>query len=175
MEAPEEARHLAAKGWALREALTAWNKTYMDHETTDSHNVLPDEDSTWLAQLFYAAISIYLSGTFDWDMMHWSRWPEVSIPRLDATVIEKHGLAILEITEMALDRTSVSPLLFLFPLRVAGARLSRFPGQCARVLGPLGQIASGYAVAHVMTAELAKTWETNKIGLTGWEVENEGE
>jgi hypothetical protein len=159
---------LAADGWALREELTAWHKRYMDHETTyDSQKMLPEEDSTWLAQLFYASISIYLSGNFDWDMMHWSRWPSASIPRLEAAVVEKHALTILEITEMALNRTSLSPLLFLFPLRIAGARLSSSPAQCARVLGQIGQIASGYAVAHAVTVELVGAWEEHKVGLTG--------
>ncbi len=157
----------------MREALTIWHEAYMGQDAGDAPmNLLVDDedhddDSTWLAQLFYAAISIYASGNYDWDMVHWSRWPGLEIPRLDGAAIQRHAGRILEITEKALDRTSISPLLFLFPLRIAGARVSGSPEQCAVVLGLIGRIACGFAVAHAVTYELVGTWDVLEAGLAG--------
>jgi uncharacterized membrane protein len=68
--------------------------------------------------IYYHAISIYLSGIFDYRL----QFNDFIPPTLPYEKIQMHVCGILTRTKMALHITKLAGLLFFFPLRVAGAR-----------------------------------------------------
>ncbi|KAL9119102.1 MAG: hypothetical protein Q9187_004340 [Circinaria calcarea] len=71
-----------------------------------------------LAFIYYNAILIYLSGTYDYHI----HWDMLDAPILAKSVIKSHVKAIVEMTKSALESTNLAGILFLVPLRIAGAR-----------------------------------------------------
>ncbi|OAA35378.1 C6 finger domain protein [Beauveria brongniartii RCEF 3172] len=165
---PEKAREIAGTGMALRAALTAWHKAYLeaieDGGTVDGR--AHEDECGLLTRLFWSGISIYLSGTFDYEMYHWRRFG-LAVPSLDAVTVRGHVETILLLVEHALDRSSLSPLLFLFPLRIAGARSTRAPAaQRARVLRILDAVAERFAAGQAIKEALIDAWVSMGVGTT---------
>lgn len=72
--------------------------------------------------------------------------------------IQEHLGELLSLTSVALHETSLSPLLFLFPLRIAGTRCcEKWQMDCVQDL--LTCISRNYAVASVFLAELNVIWQ----------------
>ncbi|PNY28629.1 Uncharacterized protein TCAP_01448 [Tolypocladium capitatum] len=159
-----EARAIASDGHHLGEALRCWHEAYADEASSSAVNDDGDDASMLLARVFFAATSIYLSGIFDYSAVHWQRLR----PRpatLDAATVLRHVACILGLTASALERSRLSPLLFLFPLRIAGARSRGRQGQQQRqrrrIMDLLGRVGGGgFVVAAAVGAELREVWRT---------------
>lgn len=155
---PDEARDIASAGMALREALTAWHDAHLARDEEGTAAATGEDECGLLTRLFWSAISIYLSGEFDYEMHHWRRFG-LAVPTLDAETVRRHVETILALGERALERSSLSPLLLLFPLRIAGARSAWAPpAQRARVLRVLDSIADRFAVGQAIRDGLTDAW-----------------
>ncbi|KAJ6782111.1 hypothetical protein PWT90_08400 [Aphanocladium album] len=167
---PEEARDIADTGLELRDALNAWHEKYLadddddDGSSPSSPTGQPPVDTAGdecalLTRLFWTAISVYLSGEFDYEMHHWERFG-LAVPTLDQPTVERHVGTILALTEHALARSSLSPLLFLFPLRIAGARSARMGRiQRERVLRNMTAVAERFDAAYAIREGLVDAWK----------------
>lgn len=143
---------------ALKEALDHWYASYAQPDNKPiTHTMAEENDSMLLSRVFFAAISIYLSGIFDYEITHWHRIGLIP-PTLDEETVQIHTNAILQHSTLALDTTNLSPLLFLFPLRIAGAR-SRTRWQREWVKKLVTRIGGGFAVATVILTDLIYVWE----------------
>ena len=109
-----------------------------------------------LAKAFFAATSIYLSGVFDYEI---PRWQDMGIaaPTLSEDEIQGHVGDILTYTQEILFNSSISPLLTLFPLRVAGAR-SWETWQHESIMDSLSAIEKSFPVAASFRADLQGVW-----------------
>ncbi|KAF6817401.1 C6 finger domain-containing protein [Colletotrichum musicola] len=146
-----QALDLALEGLALREALDSWKLTT---------SLLPEsQDETSLSLAYYSATSIYLSGNYDYDLAHWQTIG-IAVPILSAAQIEEHFDAIVATVKQALKGSSLSPLLFLFPLRVAGARAKQ-DWQREAVTDLLRRVRRKFIVADAMLEELGELWTRN--------------
>ncbi|KAH0595117.1 hypothetical protein MHUMG1_06866 [Metarhizium humberi] len=165
-----DAMAISQDGHLLREALRSWSAAYIPDaalpspSTSSTSNKDPEnirhcaaDPSTLLARVFYASISIYLSGVFDYELPHWQR-RNLPVPALDQATVAQHVCAILTFTDTGLNHTALSPVLFLFPLRIAGARSCR-QWQRDRVGALLDHIGIAYAVASAIRADLAQVWK----------------
>ncbi|KAK1997849.1 hypothetical protein LX36DRAFT_635448 [Colletotrichum falcatum] len=150
-----EAMSLATEGFNLREALEGWKDSA----------VFPPErrEEMLLSTVYYSATSIYLSGNYDYDLAHWEAMG-VGVQVLDSAGIAKHFDAITSTVKEAMRATSLSPLLFLFPLRIAGARAKQRWKQCL-VAELLQEVGKKFVVADAMLTELAKLWSSSTISL----------
>ena len=123
-----------------------------------------------LATIYHHAISIYLSGTFD----YFPYWYESHIPTptLSPSHVQAHVTAILSMVAVGLKETNLGGILFLFPLRVAGARAQslehRF--EIARMLGDITQ--RGFVVADAFTLDLEELWKWKSVAVERPPVEN---
>ncbi|KAL7939266.1 fungal-specific transcription factor domain-containing protein [Trichoderma chlorosporum] len=156
-EPTPEAQSICSDAITLREALGSWNESYAQPASKATANSPEGEDaSTLLSRIFFAAISIYLSGIFDYEISHWHQLGLIP-PTLDEQTVQTHTNAILGLSNLALDKTTLSPLLFLFPLRIAGAR-SRTQWQRDWITKLVSGIGSGFAVATAIATELSHVW-----------------
>lgn len=152
-----EAQDLAMEGLQLRLALDTWRDSSLLEWSSDTFKATPyDTNLMTLSNIFFAAISIFLSGVFDYEVLHWRTW-DLSIPTLPEEQIQRHVRTILELTSYALDNTSISPLLFLFSLRITGARSYQQHRQ-RQVLDLLTKIGEQFTIAQVFKMELAHVW-----------------
>ncbi|KAF6813085.1 C6 finger domain-containing protein [Colletotrichum sojae] len=143
-----QAFDLALEGFNLRQSLDSWKL---------NTSPLPEsQDETLLSLAYYSATSIYLSGNYDYDMAHWQAIG-VAVPILSADQIEEHFDAIVATVKEALKGSSLSPLLFLFPLRVAGAR-AKLHWQRDAVTDLLQRVRRKFIVADAMLEELRELW-----------------
>lgn len=163
-----EAMAISADGHRLREALTSWSTAYMPRSPpnlSSGQGYLGHDDaadpSTLLARVFYAAISIYLSGVFDYELLHWQEF-NLAVPTLDEATVVEHLHTILALTEIGLGSTTLSPVLFLFPLRIAGSR-SYHQWQRDRVSALVAQIGRAFVVASAISDDLAKVWKQRPV------------
>lgn len=122
---------------------------------------------TLLSSIYFSAISIFLSGIFDYEVLQWDKW-QVAVPTLSEDAVQMHLGVVLTLTEAALSKTPLSPLLFLFPLRIAGSR-SYERWQRDRVLRLLERISQSFAVAKIFKLELGHLWETRDAHLSQWQ------
>lgn len=158
-------KSICSDACTLKEALGSWHASYAQPEIkTTTCNVIEEDDSMLLSRIFFAAISIYLSGIFDYEITHWHNIGLIP-PTLDEETVQVHTNAILELSNLALDTTNLSPLLLLFPLRIAGAR-SRTRWQRDWVTRLVTRIGSGFAVAAAISAELSHVWEIHGLEET---------
>ena len=127
-------------------------------EKNDSlHNNIHDSASL-LANIYYHATLIFLSGIFDYRPHHWE---EIPTPRLLALEVQNHVTAVIGISEMALKTTRIAGILLFFPLRVAGARVRTMAEQQA-ILSMLQQIESrNFIVAGAFVEDLKRLWSQN--------------
>jgi len=148
----EKLLHLASEGIDLRAALCRWLKTFKTWLSLDSAR---DEDPrSTLANIYFHAISIYLSGHFDYRY----QFNQIVTASLPSNDIQVHVQEILQHTEVALKTTRLAGILFFFPLRVAGAR-ARTSVQRSAILGMLDGISERhFVVAHAFSEDLKTLW-----------------
>ena len=145
----------AAEGIRLQSALSNWKTFALAWSATSSVTTI--DLQMMLATIYHHAISIYLSGTFD----YFPYWDESGIPTpsISSSQVQAHVKAILGMVATALNETNLAGILFLFPLRVAGARAQslehRF--EIARMLRIITR--KGFVVADAFTMDLDELWE----------------
>jgi Fungal specific transcription factor domain len=107
-----------------------------------------------IAHIYYHAISIFLSGIFDYRPY----WSHVPAPRLGLQAVEKTLGTLLPMIEAALKTSNLAGVLFLFPLRVAGARTRATP-QKEQILKLLQSISRrNFVVADAFMGDLTTLW-----------------
>lgn len=153
----KEAHAISMEGFLQRATLAEWNsKNAQPMRETKLDGNFEGDYFFLLAKIFFAATSIYLSGVFDYEITHWQ-----NLGILPATLpedeIQVHVQDILEISSIVLDSSSVSPVLLLFPLRVAGAR-SWHIAQQECILKLLDKIELTFSVAAAFKFELGQLW-----------------
>lgn len=147
---------LAAKGFAIRSSIEKWYITFQDQ--IESNTLLAQDPFTILAEIYYHAISIYLSGLFDYR----PQFNQVVTPALPIGTIQSHGNCILSKTERALRTTQLAGIFFFFPLRVAGAR-AQSARQRSSILIMLKEIsARSFVVADAFVSDLNTLWAGRK-------------
>jgi hypothetical protein len=140
----------AEEGQRLRSDLSLWEdmaqiwpiSSTADHQMT-------------VAWIFYSAISIYLSGVYDYDQI-WETY-HITTPSLPQIEIQQHVTRILDNTSLALNETNVTALVFLFPLRIAGARVKTYEQQ-KQIRALLTQISCSFKVANAISSNLGEVW-----------------
>lgn len=148
-------------GFSLRHALELWHISYLEFDAvckSDAEQATSGACSLDLlmGRIFFAATSIYLSGIFDYEMPYWQDLG-ISVPSLSEAQIQTHLHSILSLVQRSFDATNLSPLLFLLPLRIAGAR-ARAKFQQDWIKDLLARVGDGYAVGSAFTAELNELW-----------------
>ncbi|WXC51065.1 hypothetical protein QX201_010770 [Fusarium graminearum] len=147
---------IISEGFRLRQALIDWeaglSSTCPEEENID----LVAKSFFCLAQAYFAATSIYLSGVFDYEMQYWQDM-EIVPPTLSEQEIQTHVNNILGTTTMLLENSPISPLLVLFPLRVAGARSwQKWQQDC--IIQSLLAVEMSFPVAAAFRADLQELW-----------------
>lgn len=145
----------AAEGFALRLRLLDLAKTIFRPQPVDYH-----DEQTIMAQLYYSATSIYLSGVYDYDCV-WSKHC-ISTPILSQPIIEEHVVRILELGASAIHSSNISHLLLLVPLRIAAARCSNQEQQ-RQIQDLLMRIQTTFAVAYAFLAEIRGLWAFRQL------------
>jgi len=149
----------AKEGLLLQNLLQRWHGDaerweWAYHNQLSTHNT-PDTELL-IGYVYYHAISIYLSGTFDYHT-HWS-WPGAPCaPILHRRQIELHVSEILRIS-LELLNLGVSGVLLFFPLRVAGARAT--DAWSRNTILDLLHITArrGFIVAEAFRVDLSNLW-----------------
>lgn len=166
-QALTQANNISAEGFRLRTLLFTWFSTGIGLQNTIQSSPSSDGSSPTsssdteafmlLAQIFFAATSIYLSGVFDYEIVHWQELGIV-VSTLGEEEIQTHVKTILELGQVLIKASDVSPVLLLFPLRVAGARaFDAWQQNC--IIGLLGEIEVTFSVAAAFKVELQKVWD----------------
>ena len=147
----EEAENICLEGCRLRRTL----ETSSLQLTTIGDLT---KDTAILFTVFNASTSIYLSGIFDYEIHHWQQH-QLSPPTLGEEQIQWHTNTILRMVTCALNNAEsrLSSLLWLFPLRIAGAR-SRHPWQRETVLAMLSRVGQDFVAANAMAEGLRAFW-----------------
>ncbi|RYP23413.1 hypothetical protein DL765_001118 [Monosporascus sp. GIB2] len=148
---------LVAEGFAVRSALGDW---YANFQQWSAGTGTPEDNpQSILATIYFHGISIYLSGIFDYR----SQFNEIPTPTISQAVVQNHVDAILGKTETTLKTANLAPVLFFFPLRVAGARVTTIrEAESIRVM--LQEIsARGFVIADAFTADLNSLWRRKGI------------
>lgn len=149
------------EGLHMRESLQQWWTTALAWEgefetqvSSTSDFRAPDKELL-IGYMYYHAISIYLSGTFD----YYPHWDSTLAPILPRSTIEWHVCEILDACYKLLDQGVAGVLLF-FPLRVAGARA--MDSRSRAIILNLLQMTSnrGYVVADTFTTDLSQLWRS---------------
>ncbi|KAH7473061.1 hypothetical protein FOMA001_g12655 [Fusarium oxysporum f. sp. matthiolae] len=150
----DEAFDVAQEGFRLRQALIDWEAKGVPSKQLTAENTNGSFSS--LTKAFFAAISIYLSGVFDYEIPYWQDMGIVA-SNLSEEEIQMHVINILTHTNSVLYNSSISPLLVLFPLRVAGAR-SWQGWQQDCIMQNLLVVERTFPVAAAFRADLMGVW-----------------
>lgn len=143
---------LASEGIELRTALTRWLVTFKAWLSLDPKR--GEDPRSVLANIYFHAISIYLSGHFDYRY----QFNEIFSASLPSGDIQVHVRGILQHIEGALKTTRLAGILFFFPLRVAGAR-ARLTAQRSAILEILDGISERrFVVAQAFSEDLKALW-----------------
>lgn len=145
-------QELAAEGLLLRDSLNKWCMSFQQWiNVTGSH---PESGQSILATLYFHAISIFLSGIFDYRC----EFNHILSPRLPQRQIQNHVDTILSDTRIALKTTNLGGVLFFFPLRVAGARVTSNK-EANAILVMLDEISKrSFVVAEAFVSDLRAIW-----------------
>ncbi|KAH7412319.1 hypothetical protein DE146DRAFT_642817 [Phaeosphaeria sp. MPI-PUGE-AT-0046c] len=154
---------LAREGLGLQRSLQQWcvaaewwEQASQFKASNDSIPTNSDSDLL-MGYIYYHAISIYLSGTFDYHV-HWALPGAPVAPIIPRRQIEHHVSEILRISQELLT-LGVSGILLFFPLRVAGARAVDVWSR-NMILDLLHTTASrGFSVAEAFTIDLSELWD----------------
>ena len=148
---------LAAEGLLIRSALDNWYIDFMKWST--DFDTLVQNFQSILAIIYFHGISIFLSGIFDYH----SQFNDMPTPALSQPVIQGHVNMILTKTTIAMKTTNLSPLLFFFPLRVAGSRITTIQ-EAGFILDLLQEISNrSFPVAEAFTEDLKDLWQWKSI------------
>ena len=151
----ERAQSLAAEGLLLQHSLQEW----WEISNSWQHASGELDPELLVAHIYYHAVNIYLSGTYDYHV-HWTRPTAPCAPILARTQIEWHMHQILRLSRELLA-TGIAGVLLFFPLRVAGARV-RDAHDMHEVLSIFRSVLQrGYAVADALIADLSELWSGN--------------
>jgi len=157
----ERANSLAIEGLLLQTMLREWREIAMQWlDAKPDISTRPDVDLL-IAQVYFHAINIYLSGIFDYHEP-WTEEGAPCAPILTRDEVEYH-LAEIFLLSRKLLAAGVAGIMLFFPLRVAGARSRRFQDQDL-IISFFRQISQrGYTTATTLVSELGALW-----GVTGW-------
>jgi len=152
-------RELAAAGLSIQSALESWRASAPASSPSSSTKM--NDDQMILALIYYHAISIYLSGTFDYHT-HWNDH-HIPTPMLPPNEIQKHVTVILNMVNSTLEQTNLAGILFFFPLQVAGSRVQSVQQRSgiSRMLRHISR--RGFVVADAFTVDLEELWERKGI------------
>ncbi|KAK8096878.1 hypothetical protein PG999_012822 [Apiospora kogelbergensis] len=163
---PIDALKIAEEGFRLRQTLTIWRgcnpfpPLQLSALPCSSPPRFGASPEILLTNVFFAAIVIYMSGIFDYEIFYWQRWG-IPVPVITEPEVQAHLGSILAFTNVALHETNLSPLLFLFPLRVAAARCSE-TSHMDSVQFLLRRISRDFAVAGEFLSEVDNIWQQKK-------------
>ncbi|KUL85266.1 hypothetical protein ZTR_07925 [Talaromyces verruculosus] len=148
---------LAAEGFVVRSALADW---YANFQKWSADTGMPEYNSnSVLATIYFHGISIYLSGIFDYH----AQFNKILTPTISHDVVQSHVDEILRITEISLNTANLAAVLFFFPLRVAGARVTT-TRETVSICAMLREISMrGFVVANAFTADLKSVWRRKGI------------
>lgn len=165
------AQELSTEGFRLRVELNNWeeySRLLTVRRESDAAITTPPgsndsgyDHSLLLSHTFFAAVSIYLSGIFDYEITYWQDWG-LATPTLGEGQIQTHLNDILTLSGAILDTTALSPVLLLFPLRVAGAR-AREAWHQKFIYDLLGRVEHKFAVAGAFKDDLRELWDDRII------------
>ena len=110
-----------------------------------------------VAWMYYHALSIYLSGVFDYTLSE-----VCAIPSLRDDEITVHLDGILKRSDEALQQSQTSRVFLLLPLRIAGNRCSSWR-QCQEVLNRIDVLRDRFAVASAFRTELLHIWSSRSL------------
>lgn len=110
-----------------------------------------------VAWMYYHALSIYLSGVFDYTLSE-----VCAIPSLRDDEITVHLEGILKRSDEALQQSQTSRVFLLLPLRIAGNRCSNWK-QCQAVLKRIDILRNQFAVATAFRTELLQIWSSRSL------------
>lgn len=151
---------LADEGLLLQQSLQQW---LLDAEKwrKTPHDQLGMDVELMIGHIYYHAISILLSGIFDYHI-HWT-WPNAPCaPILPRSQVDWHVREILRLSQELLN-FGVSGVLLFFPLRVAGARAVDEKSRTI-ILDMLHTTARrGFIVAEAFTSDLLELWASQKL------------
>lgn len=175
----------AEEGQRLRCDLILWEEMAQLWPTSTSSMTTTKQDhQMMIAWIFYPAISIYLSGIYDYDPTTWSLSHNnnnpiiTTVPVLPQDEIQANVNHILDRTAVALRHTNVTPLVFLFPLRIAGARSTTTSTtstltsasadqQQRRIRALLAHISCSFSVANAISSDLGQVWAQPIVTAAG--------
>lgn len=144
--------HFTIEGHNIRTALGEWYRNFQQWQTRN--NTSTNNSQSILAATYFHAISIYLSGIFDYR----ADFLGLGSPTLPQNMIQSHVDEILHDTATALTSTNLGGLLLFFPLRVAGARVTTIQ-ETETVLTLLEEISRrGFVVADAFGSDLRHLW-----------------
>jgi len=166
----EHAQAISLQGFELRGQLHSWASTHhtsnvfryptISQASSTGSNTEHEHELQLLAETFFSATSIYLSGVFDYEICHWQSL-QLPAPTLSEDEIQQQVASILSLSQQ-LAETSISPLLLLFPLRVASARAWQ-ASQKQQIMKLFGILGSSFAVAGAFIADIEDLWGYNSI------------
>ena len=110
-----------------------------------------------VAWMYYHALSIYLSGVFDYTLSE-----VCAIPSLRDDEITVHLEGILKRSDEAVQQSQTSRVFLLLPLRIAGNRCSNW-NQCQEVLNRIDVLRDQFAVATAFRTELLQIWSSRSL------------
>lgn len=154
----DDSNGIALEGFRLRQALIDWEAGSISLTSLKSQETNMEATCfLFLTKAFFAATSIYLSGVFDYEMPYWHEMGIV-VPNLNEGEIQEHVNNILTHTSTVLCKSSISPLLVLFPLRVAGARSwQKWQRDC--IMQSLFAVERTFPVASAFRNDLRSLWD----------------
>ena len=147
----------AAEGFVIRSALADW---YANFQKWSAETGTPEYNpNSVLATIYFCAISIYLSGIFDYR----TQFNTIPTPTISQDVVQNHVDEILRMTEISLKTANLAAVLFFFPLRVAGARVTT-ARETELICTMLREISMrGFVVADAFRADLKSVWRQKGI------------
>jgi hypothetical protein len=148
-------RQVAEEGHRLRAAL--YDQQQLDARYVDTST----EAQRCFQTIQHAAISIYLSGLYDYHESYWQRYG-IAVPTLDRAEINGLVETILAHVVRSLNLSELNSIAFVFALRVAGAR-SHTAEDRARVMSLLKRIQRCYVVADALLKDLSEHWSQKEL------------
>jgi hypothetical protein len=149
---------LATEGLIFRDALDSWHTNFQKW-TLEAESNSSKKGQSILATLYFHAISIFLSGIFDYRR----EFDHIVAPILSQNHIQYHVDTILSGAQVALNTTNLGGVLFFFPLRVAGSRVTT-KGEAGRIVGMLVEISKrSFVVADAFILDLKALWLRNGL------------
>jgi hypothetical protein len=120
---------------------------------------------TTLAQLFQHALLIFLSGQYDYFPLLQEMHPTC---RRSPPEIQQHVLSIIHLTEQLITQSQLARILYVFPLRVAGAR-ANCSFTATKVLSLIARISDGgFKVADRVAEDLKTIWTSRNLEYAGF-------